>query len=381
MAVYFNLQSTSAATVYGYNGGVLDYGGYLWLLGGSAGIGYGATRNIIRSANLGVNWELVTTASNIGNSNSSGHHVAIVYNGYMWVIGGLWSGGTANETVRRTTDGINYFPMTYPSIGVASSYLKAVCIHKGRLYISGGTYYGTNCNAVHSTTDGLTWTTHHANGGSGGLPIGFSGHVMYSFEGRLWIGTASDLYVSDDDGSNWSNYSSSVAPFNGLGLAQNAVVAFGKVYVMRNDGLALYSSVNGGDFSYENPTSGTTTANGAYCLGLFGSNIFLTGGAGNLGFNYGRTYMSQTVTHYANRLAFSSNNIHSPSPAYLRLSDLSTIYDVSGGTVEDYSRIWSLRNNRTSAIQFYETSSSYVDVSVSGIYGDTFDVSLSAVWG
>lgn len=82
MAVYFNLQSTSATTVYGYNGGVLDYGGYLWILGGSAGIGYGSTRNIIRSSNLGVNWELVTTNSNIGNSNSSSHHATIVYGGY-----------------------------------------------------------------------------------------------------------------------------------------------------------------------------------------------------------------------------------------------------------------------------------------------------------
>lgn len=380
MGIFFNLQSTSATTVYGYNGGALEYDGYIWVLGGSAGTGYGATRNIIRSANLGVNWELVTTASNIGNSNSSGLHASIVYGGYMWVIGGLWSGGTALQFVRRTTDGISFSYLTYPDVGGTACVGVAVCIHNGRLYMSGGTYYGTNCNAVHSTTDGLTWTTHHANGGSGGLPIGFSGHVMYSFNGRLWIGTNSSLYYSEDNGSNWSLYSAGVAPFNSTGLAKNAVVAFGYVYVMSYNGTSLYYSENGGDFSLESPISGTTTANGAYDLALVDERIMLTGGVGNLGSNYGRTYLSTSMPHYASYVRFSSSVIHSPSPAYLRLTDASEIYDVSGGEVLSYERIWSLRNNRTSAITYYTSEESYIDLSVSGIYGDTFDVSLSAVW-
>lgn len=380
MGILFNLQSTSATTLYGNSGGALEYNGYLWVLGGSAGIGYGATRNIIRSANLGVNWELVTRDSNIGTSNSSSHHATIVYDGYMWVIGGLWSGGTSNQFVRRTTDGISFSYLTYPDVGGSASVGVAVCVHNGRLYMSGGTYYGTNCNAVHSTTDGLTWTTHHANGGSGGLPIGFSGHVMYSFNGRLWIGTNSSLYYSEDNGSNWSLYSSGVAPFNSFRLAKNAIVAFGHVYIMRSDGLALYYSENGGDFFYENPTSGTATAIGGYDLALVDKRIMLTGGVGNLGSNYGRTYLSTSMPHYASYVRFSSSVIHSPSPAYLRLTDASEIYDVSGGEVSEYLRMWKLTNNMSGEVYNFQSTSHFIDVTVEGLYGDTFDVSLSAVW-
>lgn len=377
MSIFFNLQSTSATSVYAYNGGLLDYDGYIWSLAGGPGIG--ATTRIVRSSDYGVTWELVTDSSNIGVNGSSLYHASIVYEGYMWVIGGMWSGGTSNAYVRRTTNGISFTYLTYPDGGSPDYYSKAVCVHKGRLYMSGGTYYGTNNNAVLSTLNGISWTTHHNNGGVD-LPLGLYNHVMYSFNDNLYIGATSGLYVSYDDGANWSTYSTGVAPFNGLGLAYGAVVAYGYVYVLRYDGLALYYSENGEDFYYENPTSGTTVANSGYALSYNYGRLMVVGGYTNGPTNSGRTYRSLTIPHYNSTISFTLNNIHSPSPAYIRLVDSSEIYDVSGTPVNDCTRIWSIVNNRTLEEILYSTSAAEFEIALNGIAGDTFNVSLSAVF-
>lgn len=77
-------------------------------------------------------------------------------------------------------------------------------------------------------------------------------------------------------------------------------------------------------------------------------------------------------------VSFNSSLIHSPSPAYIRLEDLSVLSAVTSDT--DYLRMWRLTNNRSGETFNYLSYESTMEVSVSGIYGDTFDVSLSAVW-
>lgn len=80
----------------------------------------------------------------------------------------------------------------------------------------------------------------------------------------------------------------------------------------------------------------------------------------------------------ASYVSFESTTYHSPSPAYLRLVDTSDIRDYTDST--DYTRIWKTVNDRTSATTYYTTSASYLDFSVSGVYGDTISISLSAVF-
>lgn len=75
---------------------------------------------------------------------------------------------------------------------------------------------------------------------------------------------------------------------------------------------------------------------------------------------------------------FSVLNFNSPSPAYLRLDDTSDLSSVTSET--GYTRIWSLVNNRTSASTVYTTSASSIEIVLEGLYGDTFNVSLSAVY-
>lgn len=67
---------------------------------------------------------------------------------------------------------------------------------------------------------------------------------------------------------------------------------------------------------------------------------------------------------------------NTPSPAYIRVTDTSDISLLTSAT--DYTRIWSITNDSTSATTYYETTSSYLDFSVSGIWGTTYSISLSA---
>lgn len=78
------------------------------------------------------------------------------------------------------------------------------------------------------------------------------------------------------------------------------------------------------------------------------------------------------------QLSFYVSNIHSPSPAYIRLVDVSDISSLTSTT--DYLRIWKITNNRTSGSIFLSATSRYSDIPIEGLYGDTFDVSLSAVY-
>lgn len=75
-----------------------------------------------------------------------------------------------------------------------------------------------------------------------------------------------------------------------------------------------------------------------------------------------------------NYISFEINQAHSPSPAYLRLTDTSVLDDYT----DDYTRIWGITNNRTSATTYYSTSAITYDFSISGVHGDTFNISLSA---
>lgn len=379
-SVFFELLSTSASDIYSNNGGALDYNGYLWSLGGGVN-GFGMTRRTRRSSDGGITWEVVSDSSNIGN-NGSGQHAAIVYDGYMWVIGGYDTLGQQNNSIRRTTTGVSFSYLTYPNSTNKASGMAA-CVHNERLYISGGSGPSGTSNGVFSTTDGTTWITHQADGAVGSFS-GLSTHVMYSFNGRLWIGGGSltELWYSDDDGYTWSLYSSGAAPFNDS--AQGAVVAYGNVYMMNDITTAVYYSQNGGDFTYV-PTSGagswlTHDQNGTSQLSLYDGRLYLVGSNGNSGVQYGRTYASIDLPYYNSITRFTSSLLRSPSPAYLRVIDESTIYDVSGGTVTEYDRVWSFTNSRTSATYYYETSASYLEVALEGIYGDTYSVSMSAVF-
>lgn len=75
--------------------------------------------------------------------------------------------------------------------------------------------------------------------------------------------------------------------------------------------------------------------------------------------------------------SFTADRISGPSPLYVRLTDSSSVSDLTSAT--DYQRIWSFFNNATSAISYEITTSASINKSLTGILGSTFTVSLSAI--
>jgi hypothetical protein len=75
---------------------------------------------------------------------------------------------------------------------------------------------------------------------------------------------------------------------------------------------------------------------------------------------------------------FTVDKRESTIPFYFRLTDLSDISSETSAT--DYLRIWSITNLRTSAIEFFESTSASINccISANSNYGDLYTVSLSA---
>lgn len=67
-------------------------------------------------------------------------------------------------------------------------------------------------------------------------------------------------------------------------------------------------------------------------------------------------------------------------PFYFRLTDTSDISLYTSAT--DYTRTWSLTNRRTSATEFFITTSASIDycISADSLLNDFYTVSLSAIF-
>lgn len=66
-------------------------------------------------------------------------------------------------------------------------------------------------------------------------------------------------------------------------------------------------------------------------------------------------------------------------PFFFRLTDLSDMSLYTSAT--DYTRIWSITNNRTNRIEYFTTTSASIEycISANSLLNDVYNVSLSAV--
>lgn len=342
----------------------------------------------------GLNWEVVASAGPMASDNRG-----FFFDEQYWllqneIMGSRTSAYSSSDaiswTFRGTTPG-----STYDGNNVNISINFSYCFHKGRIYLTGynnGFNYGGGSRAVISTTDFVTYIVHQNDDASSSFPrrsnAGFysNGESLFILGGVSETGSLAyltDFWRSDDDGANWTLVDSSINStissslhINGTGRGQNS----GRMFVGRDfygvgTSNVVYA-INGG-------TPDLTSQIGL--PGGFVKNVvYLDGNFFSVGYSYEfistvstQTYVSTSAFFPStNRISFESSVIHSPSPAFIRLTDTS---DISAST-DSYTRLWSIRNNRTSAIIYYTSEESYIDLSVSGIYGDTFDVSLSAVW-
>jgi hypothetical protein len=139
--------------------GLLNYGGYMWLIGGwdppyHAANNY--THSEIWRSNDGITWD------SLGEGQWLGRHVSgwLVHDSAMWVIGGDPQSGSLRD-VWRSTDGVNWTLVldTIPNISPLRTMHMVASLGGQMLYMGGNptTYINENLSEVFSSPDGINW--------------------------------------------------------------------------------------------------------------------------------------------------------------------------------------------------------------------------------
>ncbi len=212
---------------------LLNYNNMLWILGGTAS---GVLKDVY-SSNDGLTWSTKTLNAGWGKrTDFSGE----VFNGKMWVLGGLEDTGSSvyvgRNDVWSSTDGITWTQATTNGGWTARTFF-ATAVFNNRIWIFGGlSSNGAMLNDVWYSSDGITWTQATAN--AGWEPR--DAHKVLVYNNKLWLiggfgGTAIGKYQdvwSSSDGVTWSKVTSN-ANFSTSGLSShNAVVFNNKMWVI-----------------------------------------------------------------------------------------------------------------------------------------------------
>jgi len=148
------------------------YDGKMWVAGGVG------VDDVYYSTN-GSTWTAATTSAAFGSRFSAG---AVVYNGKMWLIGG--SAATPDAKAYYSTDGATWTEATATAAFGNRETLGAVS-YAGKMFVFGGrsATAGTYYISVYSSIDGVTWTQETSDWGAGAkgfdvAPCVFSGRVF-----------------------------------------------------------------------------------------------------------------------------------------------------------------------------------------------------------
>lgn len=203
---------------------------------------------IFRSSNQGNNWQ---SSSNLGNGSAFYEFARVSDNTYLAtkrenVVGdsGVWitTDGGANWT--RRSDGLHPYVFVPGFGGIIPT--EDVIVHNGAWFAA---VNGTGI--FRSTNEGLSWQPVN-NGISvpGGVP---SATFLASTPGRLWATVGSMLWVSTDNGGNWTKAAGNFGyVFSGLTTSGNSLYALG----FKVDGTRrIFVTSDGTNFQYTTSTS------------------------------------------------------------------------------------------------------------------------------
>lgn len=212
---------------------VSGFNGKLWILGGmvptqptETGYTFSTVTNKVWSSSDGTTWTVTSPAEGTTIWTAREKAISLVFDNKIWIIGGHGNGsfgalGSPRNDVWSSSDGINWTEVSANgSTAFTARTNPAGVVHNGKLYIIGGkqgvsssgtTFY----NDVWTSTDGATWTQVI----TGTNFPARTRHKVISYDGKLWLiggesynGTTttrySDLWVSEDDGANWTEITS-----------------------------------------------------------------------------------------------------------------------------------------------------------------------------
>jgi len=193
---------------YGHTGAVFN--GKMWIIGGLDDSFI--THNDIWSSNDGINWIQETAAAGFS---PRAFHSTVTFNGKLWVIGGIdiFSMQVYND-VWSSSDGINWVQETVAA-AFSPRYCHTSVVFNNRIWVIGGTNtVGGYFNDVWSSADGINWTQETSSAGFSPR-YGLSSAVL---NGKLFIFNGYDInynYLNDvwssNNGINWIQEKASTA--------------------------------------------------------------------------------------------------------------------------------------------------------------------------
>ena len=206
----------------------------LWILGGADGNALRLNTtfyNDVWWSSDGAAWHQATASADW----SARAAAAAVFNGKMWVLGGLGSGLTTKNDVWWSTDGATWHQAMASADWSARG--AAVAVFNGKMWVLGGMLSGGSSlkNDVWWSSDGANWTqaTAHADWSPRGA------HTAAVFDDKLWVlggmlsGTSTsknDVWWSTD-GVAWhqstANAGWSVRGFHAAAVFANALWVLG----------------------------------------------------------------------------------------------------------------------------------------------------------
>ncbi len=174
----------------------------IWIAGGWTGTGSNGFNDVYSSSD-GVTWEQATSDASWS---PRYHHSMIVYNGYMWIMGGESEEGNSLKDVYRSNDGINWELVT-PDASFGRRKGHESIVYDGKMWIMGGHDGNSRLNDVWYSVNGINWikSTESADWDS----RYWFGSTVYN--NKMWImGGRTGASTNDGISDVWSNYDSNL---------------------------------------------------------------------------------------------------------------------------------------------------------------------------
>jgi hypothetical protein len=194
----FSARTAHAALVFD-NGDSANPGTKMWVIGGQTGSSDSTDVGDVWWSLDGQAWSQMLDGNGAAVSVGARRgHAAVVYNGKMYVIGGVAADGSPAASVMSSSDGRSW--TSESGIGtLANRYGATAVVYDGSLYVFGGTGIGSTPNVATYRFDGTSWTAVGTPSNVNLLAAGGAGLV---YDDKMWY-LAGHSYWSTD-GLYWN---------------------------------------------------------------------------------------------------------------------------------------------------------------------------------
>ena len=204
-------------------------------------VGYNTNNQTMARSTDGINWTLLTNTLFSG-----GRCYDLVYNGSTYIAVGFANNYNPMVT---STDGINWSYNTTYTLAFNNVKQCGYCLlYDGSRYIFGGQGYNTTCNIL-TSPDGITWTSNNVL-----LPFDIRRIAYNGIDTYVCVGTKNGFIAQAPTYVYWSNNLINWYPSNNnlLGINVNWVDWNGTYFVACGNtisGISIIYSANGKDWT------------------------------------------------------------------------------------------------------------------------------------